>query len=119
MSYDIELVDPSTKKLARLPSKIWAQGGTYHLGGSDRAEFNITWNYSPHYYRLFPENQGLRWLYGKIAKDTVPVIQQVMDQLGDDTHPDYWEPTEGNAKQALKVLLLLARACPEAVWEGD
>jgi hypothetical protein len=42
MSYDIELVDPSTKKLARLPSKIWAQGGTYHLGGSDRAEFNIT-----------------------------------------------------------------------------
>ena len=43
--------------------------------------------------------------------------------LGDDTDPDYWEPTDGNAKRALIQLRTMAKMRPDAVikvaYRGD
>jgi hypothetical protein len=51
--------------------------------------------------------------------ESIPVLKAAMDKLGDDVDPDYWTPTEGNAKRALAGLLALAQLRPDGVWDGD
>lgn len=95
------------------------KGGTFAFGGTTNPWINVTYNYAKHFYRLWPEN-GIRHLYGMKAKDIISEIDAVLPKLGDDEHPDYWEPTEGNAKLALKNLKALASIVPpESVLDGD
>ena len=106
------------------------------LGESPEAHLNVAWNYARHYYRVFTPaplrpgvdqyhaNEGgtvggIRSIYGLTGAESIPVLQHAIDQLGDDTHPDYWEPTEGKAKRALTQLLALAKMRPDGVWNGD
>lgn len=117
MSYDISLVEPDGK-VATVPDGHDLRGGTYCIGGTDEAWLNVTYNYSKHFHRTLGE-QGIRTIYGLTGAASIPVLQAAIAKLGDDTSPDYWEATEGNAKAALKNLLLLARACPTATWNGD
>lgn len=123
MSYDIYLLDPNTYDceeeglaISELPFEA-PHGGTFAVG-STRAEFNVTYNYAPILYSLFPD-QGIRFLYGKTAQETVPMLEEAITKLGDDVHPDYWTATEGNVKVALRSLLQMAIACPQGVWSGD
>lgn len=51
--------------------------------------------------------------------ESIPVLQKAIAALSDDVNPDYWEPTEGNAKRALCGLLAFAQLRPDGVWEGD
>lgn len=95
------------------------EGGTYVLGGTTAAKLNITYNYSWFFYRFLDEEDGIRWLYGKQAKDTVERLESAIKELGAVKYSDYWAPTPGNAGYALSILLKWAKQHPDAVWEGD
>lgn len=118
MSYDIELVHPVTKETLELDSTHQMRGGTYAVGGTHKAELNITYNYAKHFVRTIgPE--GIRTLYGMTAVDSIPVLTKAINLLKDDVDPDYWKATEGNAKSSLIQLLTLAKMRPDGIWQGD
>lgn len=122
MSYDIGLHDPVTGERLQTEEPHHLTGGTYCLGGTTELWLNVTYNYAPHFYRLFPggeEGAGIRWLYGQLAADTIPVLEEVISKLADDVDEDYWKATEGNAKQALFKLLAMAKMRPDGRWDGD
>lgn len=139
MSYDLHLQDPVTSEVIELDSKHDLRGGTYVLGGTTSAEFNITYNYSEHFRRVFvpvhaterttqfAANDGLvygiRTLYGMTALNSISVLMRAILMLGTDTHPDYWQPTEGNVRDSLIQLSTLAHygamKNPKCIWMGD
>ena len=115
MSYDISLVkDRNSVKVG-----LHREGGTYCLTGSDSAEMNITYNYAWFYYKFLDVDKGIRWLYGRKAKDCIKRLEEAVEELGTDIYEDYWAPTPGNAGYALSILLGWARDNPDAVFEGD
>ena len=77
---------------------------------------NVTYNYCGHFRRVMPP-KGLRGLDGMMAADSIPILEKGIAHLGNDVDDNYWEPTEGNAKKALYVLLALAKLRPDGVWE--
>ena len=118
MSYDLYLRDPVTKETLESEVPHHCRGGTYLVGGDARMKFNITYNYSKHYYRVFGE-KGIRTIYGKSGAEAIPILKEAISKLGDDVDPNYWEPTEGNAKKALHVLVSFSQMRPDGVWDGD
>jgi hypothetical protein len=118
MSYDISLLNPITREPLELDFPHHMRGGTYAIGGTTRLELNITYNYSKYYYKYFGE-KGIRTLYGMTGAESIPILQEVIEKLNNDTTNDYWEGTEGNAKQALLQLLALAKMRPDGIWDGD
>lgn len=117
MSYDIRLVeeDGSTATVENHQA-----GGTIAIGGSTQASTSITYNYSYFYYNEIDEDDGIRWLHGKKAGDTKPVLEEAVRTLGTDPHDDvdsYWIPCPGNAGKDLETLLEWASQHPEAEWE--
>lgn len=118
MSYDIELVDPVTREALEIDQPHHIRGGTYQMGGSQRAWLNVTYNYSAHFRRVLGE-EGIRTIYGMSGAASLPMLREAAGKLGDETDPDYWKPTEGNAKRALFGLIALAELRPDGVWDGD
>jgi hypothetical protein len=118
MSYDIYLNDPVTGCTIELDEPLQMRGGTYKIGGTTEAWLNVTYNYAKHYLRVMGE-KGIRTIYGMTGAESIPVLKAAIDELGDDVDPDYWKPTEGNAKRALCSLLALAQMRPDGVWDGD
>ena len=118
MSYDIFLDDPVTGKTIDLDGPHQLAGGTFAIGGTTEAWLNITYNYGRH-FRAVLGAEGIRWLYGKSGAETLPKLREAAKALGDDVHPDYWEPTEGNAKADLMQLIALAQLRPDGIWSGD
>lgn len=116
MSYDLGLYYPNETPAMVARHK---DGGTYRLGGSGDAELNITYNYSPHYYKWLDPEKGLRWLYGQKAQDCIERLEFAVTALGVERDNDYWKATEGNAGYALSILLSWARQHPGAVFNGD
>lgn len=118
MSYDIYLIDKTTKKIINLEQPHHMKGGTYALGGTTEAHLNVTYNYWEHFHRVFGE-EGIRSLYGMSGGDSIPILCGAIDNLKDDVSENYWDSTEGNARQSLLHLLELATLCPEGIWDGD
>lgn len=118
MSYDIKLQDPVTNDTLILDAPHQMRGGTYAVGGTDRAALNVTYNYAPHFYATLG-NEGIRELYGKTGAESMAMLKGAIAGLDDDVSDDYWQSTEGNAKQALAQLLALATLRPDGVWAGD
>jgi hypothetical protein len=118
LSYDIDLVDPITKKVLELDEPHDITGGTYVLGGTKELSLNITWNYGVHYRRVFGE-KGIRTIYGLTGEESIPILLNAIDKLGDDKDEDYWKPTEGNAKIALLHLVAFANLRHYGIWSGD
>lgn len=118
MSYDIELCDPVTKQVLHTEQKHHMAGGTYASGGTTELHLNVTYNYGRCYYPIMGE-KGIRTIYGKTGAESIPILQDAISKLGDDVDPDYWKPTEGNAKRALCQLLAMAQMRPDGVWQGD
>lgn len=118
MSYDIELVCPVLKKTIVFDFTHQIKGGTYAIGGSDKAELNITYNYAPIFYKLFPK-EGIRSLYGLSGAESIPILMEAIDKLKDDVSNNYWECTEGNVKKSLYQLLSFAKLRPDGIWLGD
>lgn len=118
MSYDIYLNDPVTKEVTEVDTSHFMAGGTYALGGTKELWLNVTYNYSAHFYNTMGE-KGIRTIYGMSGAESIPILENAINQLGDDVAPDYWEPTEGNAKRALLQLLAMAKIRPDGIWDGD
>jgi hypothetical protein len=118
MSYDIYLVDPVSKETLCSESVHTMAGSTYVVGGTNELSLSITYNYSKHFYRVFGEG-GIRSIYGKTGAESLPLFKAAIELLGNDTNPDYWASTEGNAKRALYQLHSKAQMRPDGVWEGD
>lgn len=119
MSYDIRLCEPDTGETIYFDSPHQIKGGTYALGGTFEAWLNVTYNYSKFFYKVLDTEKGIRGLYGKTGAETIPMLEKAISLLGDDVDEDYWEPTEGNAKRALRGLLEFAKNRPDGVWDGD
>ena len=121
MSYDIYLCDHVTHKPLKADSTHFIAGGMRAMGGTKELWLNVTYNYSPFYYRpeVFGEG-GIRSIYGKTVAESIPMLDKAISALGDDVDDDdYWHATEGNAKRALYGLLAFARMRPDGVWDGD
>ena len=118
MSYDICLRDPVTKQTIQLDDHHDIKGGTYALGGTTEAWLNITYNYNRHFRKTMGE-EGIRTIYGLTGTESITVLKDAIDKLGDDVSDDYWETTEGNAKKALYGLLTFAELRPDGIWDGD
>ena len=132
MSYDLGLTDIKTGDCYELTEPHHMRGGTYAIGGTTEATINITYNYYPQldkaidavelesvYAKDDGKVHGIRVLYGMTGADSIPVLERGIERLGDDSNPDYWTATEGNAKAALRQCLALAKMCPDGVWAGD
>ncbi|MGL4230899.1 MAG: hypothetical protein ACRCWJ_05975 [Casimicrobium sp.] len=136
MSYDIQLVDAVTGETLELDAPHQMRGGTYAVGGTTQAHLNVTFNYAPHFGRVFdtlsephakaPEwlkngwpIAGLRTIYGLTGTESLAVLDKAIGLLADDVDRDYWKPTEGNAKRALLQLRALAEMRPDGIWTGD
>ena len=115
MSYDLYLMKNMQVCHTETPHHI--TGGTYEAGGSTKLWLNITYNYSPYFYRVFGE-KGIRALLGLTGAASIPVLEAAMVLLKDDVTDNYWEATEGNAKKALQDLVALAKLCPDGIWAG-
>ena len=56
---------------------------------------------------------------GMTGAESIPVLQNAIANLGDDTDQDYWKATDGNAKRSLCQLLAMAKMRPDGIWDGD
>ncbi len=123
MSYDIKLHDPVTKEPIELEAKHFMRGGTYAIDGTSEAWLNITYNYSKFYYEVAPE-KGIRSIYGMTGAESIPVLQNMIDQItkkcpNAETSKNYWNATPGNAIKLLHQLIAMAKMRPDGVWDGD
>ena len=113
MSYDLEF------DCGPLPEKHTITGGTYQSGGSRDPWLNITYNYAPFFYALWPD-KGIRSLYGRTAGEVIKAIDAVLPKMKGEPSRNYWDATEGNAKEAPKGLRSLAEMCPaDSILSGD
>ena len=124
MSWDVSLLHPITREVVDCGVNHGMTGGTFaieidedgnYMPVSSLLELNVTYNYSPHYYRVLDTDLGLRWLHDKTASETIPKLKEAISLLGEDVDPDYWKPTEGNARKALEHLLAFAEKAPDAI----
>ena len=100
-------------EIVEVPS--FSEGGTYAIGGSTEADLNVTYNYAPFFWEHLGEG-GLKSLDGKLAKDTIEVIEKAVQALGTERDNDYWKATAGNAGFALNILLSWAKLFPDGEW---
>lgn len=110
MSYDVELMGPDGTVLPF--GTVFAEGGTQRVGGTDRCELNITYNYAEVFGGL------VRELNGKRASDTIDDLRAFVARWPN-ARPyerDYWAPTPGNAKVAIERLITFADRHPDGVW---
>lgn len=118
MSYDIYLNDKKGNTIQLAYPEV-KQMGTMKIGGETAAHVNITYNYSKYFYNYVDKEKGIRWLYGRTAKNTTDRLVKAIQSLKSDISDNYWEATEGNAKVALLYLLELALMYPDGIWDGD
>ena len=117
MSYGIEFQKDGKTCILPFPPP---HGGTYCADEDFRkAWFIITFNYAQIFARhglsivkREKTERGIRTLEGKTAAECVRILTSVIPKMGNETDPDYWEPTEGNAKKALVNLLTVAVVVP-------
>lgn len=128
MSWDFSLVDPVTKETLTTETKHHMRGGTYQVGGSNELSLNITYNYGKMIHDKFDEtlkelgmepndDSYAKYLRSKTGAESIPILKGTIEKLGDDVDDDYWKATEGNAKQALSMLLAMAQMRPDGIWD--
>ena len=106
MSWWIYLEDPETAET--LPVSSHSEGGTYAVGGTSKAELNVTYNYAVHF--------SFRGLHGKTGAETIATLQDPVATLGTERDSDYWSSTPGNAGYACSILLSWAQLHPTGRW---
>ena len=114
MSFWVSLVDENDQYKT---VESFSEGGTMAIGGCTDADLNITYNYSPFYYKHLNKDEGLRWLDGKTAKETTSKLEHAVLILGTKRVGNYWAATPGNAGFALSMLLSWAKQHPESHWQ--
>ncbi len=113
MSYEVTL--ESNGVLVTVPKH--ENGGTKIMGGTKRAELNVTYNYSI-FFQEHLGSEGLYYLCGKQARYTIPRLEQAASTLSDfQPDNDYWKKSPGNAGLVINLLLAWAERYPEATWK--
>ena len=77
MSYDINIVDPSTGKTIETADPHHIAGGTYQAGGTTQLWLNITYNYSLFYYRAETLGEST-----KVYRDMGKYLETVKPETG-------------------------------------
>lgn len=107
MSYDIRIVDKTTRDEQYLPVPMFVRGGTVpavvnsYTGQleqtqSEEAHVNVTYNYAKYYYEAtdgdarfvhYDEDNephyGIRGLYGKTPSESIPMLQDMVRRIKD------------------------------------
>jgi len=118
MSYSIKF--QKNTEVCQLPFAP-PKGGTSCVDEDFRdACLNITCNYASVFRKY---NVTIHWheddpptinvLENKTAMECVRILTPVIPRMGNESNPDYWKATEGNAKMALMNLLMIALAVPQ------
>lgn len=108
MSYDINIVDPTTGETIETTDPHHIAGGTYQVGGTTRLWLNITYNYSPFYYRAetlgastaeseIIESGGMYSLEDLTIPEARERVLRAINALRDediDTHGNAYQPVE-------------------------
>lgn len=82
---------------------------------SEICDLNITYNYSPFYYKYFDKELGIKWLNKKIAEITTYKLMTAIKEFK--TNPDDINyKKEEEAKLILRKLLAFALANPGGIW---
>lgn len=114
MGYDVSLrnIEDENEVFEVEPHR---EGSLVTLGGSTTAEMTVTYNYLEVTHLV-----GFHFrddLDGKVAKDTIPILEKVVEKLGTHRYKDYWAPTPGNTGAIANTLLSWAKQHPHGVWE--
>jgi len=114
MSWDVYLKD---EKGNTFSVPLFKEGGTRLRDGCSKTKLNITYNYSPFYYKYISSQKGLRFLNGKKAKLVKGILAHAVENLGIKGDGAYWKSTKGNAGFALSILLEWVKKYPEGIFE--
>lgn len=87
MSYDIYLRDSVSGETLHTSEKHYMTGGTYREGGNTEMWLNVTFNYAPYYFDVFPE-EGIRTIYGKTGAESIPILKQMLQEIENKYKPD-------------------------------
>lgn len=123
MSWDVSLNDPQSGKVIELDELRHQIGGNIQLGGSNECEISsFTWNYSAVMCKAFEPylmEKGFRELNGFTGQQSIPILEHAIAKLDPKTEDrnDYWNPTEGNVRKSLVIMLNWAVARPDGIWE--
>ena len=117
MSYDISLTDPETGETLFADEPHGCRGGTYAAGDRE-LWLDVTYNYSGDFSRVLGKN-GIRSIYGLTGEQSIPILERAAKKLQGPVSDNYWDPTPGNARQAIETLLTLAKLAPHGIWKGD
>lgn len=133
MSYDITIVDAEGEPIEISPPHL-LRGGTYAVNGATTLWLNITSNYAAWYYRAdtlgestvqyedtgkgymketVPERGGIPGLAFRTIPEARELVSRAIQNLHGEPKKNYWEPCEGNARQALQNLLQLLSLAPD------
>lgn len=93
----------------------FTDGGTYVVGGTSRAELNVTYNYSEYFLEAGLKD-GLRTLHNMRGKEALPLLTAAVKHLGTERDGDYWAATPGNAGAALERLRQWAELHPDGIF---
>lgn len=94
----------------------FSEGGTQMMGGNDRAELNVTYNYGRRFREAFDGLHFKDALHNQRAEAVTALLQRGVECLGTETDDDYWASTPGNAGAALALLLAWAKRHPTGVF---
>ena len=116
MSYCVKLQE--NNKTVELNCSVVDSGINLDLNGSMfLAETDITFNLCEYFKQVFGE-EGLRYLYGKKAKDCIDLLNFGVLLFGSKKEgKDIWARTAGNAGYFLNELLKWAKEYPEAIFK--
>ena len=150
MSYGIWLErGDSRSEIEKVDPKSLPKGGTYRVSDSSELnefdlEFNITYNFSWYFYETIDKDLGIRWIYGKKARDVVDNLKlakekclsmaameetygKILSETWGSGDPydsekvknDYWYPCALHAAQAIDGVIQLAEIAPDFTFSGD
>jgi hypothetical protein len=112
MSKSVQLVK-SSGDLYEAPARI--EAGTFALTGMPQTSFHVTSNYHNIIVDATGWN-GIQYLHGRRAEDTIPELRAALQLLGTKRSPDYWQATPGNVGYMFRVLLDWAQQHPTGIW---
>ena len=92
------------------------------LSGKDQDGYDVEYldsNITYNYYDQYKKVTGSKLpdiLHGKTAKETISMLEKIVNELGTEKDSDYWANTPGNAGAAVEKLLNAAKQYPGATW---
>ena len=120
MSWSVSLCDPVTLEIAEIDFKPELFHGSAPTQSYRREGWiTVTSNYDEIYRRpnVFGP-LGLQVFNGIRAVDSRPLLAQALRTLREDDYvPNYWIPTEGNARIPLLFMHYASSLFPSGIWE--